>query len=118
VLRRVGKLVALPVGGAFHSPLMKSAEAPLRSALATTTFATGTVPVVANVDAQPHQGGPEWVDLLVQQLTAPVRFTDSVRCLLEECGCAAFVELGPGTTLANLVKRTARGTPTVRVTPP
>jgi [acyl-carrier-protein] S-malonyltransferase len=117
-LRATGKVMALPVGGAFHSPLMAPAAASLRSALTATTFREGSVPVVANVDARPHGGGPEWVERLVGQLTAPVRWTDSVRCLRDEHGCDAFVEIGPGTTLANLVKRIARGTSTLRPTPP
>ena len=112
----VGKVVALPVGGAFHSPLMAAAEAPLLRA-ATGDVAAGTGPVVANVDAAPHRGGPEWVDLLARQLTAPVRWTDSVRTLVDTCGCREFVEIGPGNTLSNLVKRIDRGTPTSRVTP-
>jgi [acyl-carrier-protein] S-malonyltransferase len=117
-LRPLGKVVALAVGGAFHSPLMAPAEAALRTALDTTAFEAGTVPVVANVDARPHRGGPEWRDLLGHQLTRPVRWTDSVRVLLDECRCGAFVEIGPGATLSNLVKRIARGTPTARVDVP
>ena len=113
----VGKVVALPVGGAFHSPLMAAAEVPLLRALQRATFAAGTGPVVANVDAAPHRGGPEWVDLLARQLTAPVRWTDSVRTLVDTCGCREFVDIGPGNTLSNLVKRIDRGTPTSRVTP-
>jgi [acyl-carrier-protein] S-malonyltransferase len=117
-LRATGKVMALPVGGAFHSPLMAPAAASLRSALTATTFGEGSVPVVANVDARPHGGGPAWVERLIEQLTAPVRWTDSVRSLLGECACDVFVEIGPGTTLTNLVKRIARGTPTLRPTPP
>jgi [acyl-carrier-protein] S-malonyltransferase len=117
-VRPLGKVVALAVGGAFHSPLMAPAETALRTALDAATFASGTAPVVANVDARPHPGGPEWQDLLGRQLTQPVRWTDSVRVLLDECGCNAFVEVGPGTTLSNLVKRIARGTPTARVDVP
>jgi [acyl-carrier-protein] S-malonyltransferase len=110
-----GKVVALAVGGAFHSPLMAGAERGLRHALNATQFAPGWIPVVANVDAKPHPGGPEWIDLLTRQLTAPVRWTGSIRAMLDECGCEAFVEVGPGSTLSNLVKRIARGTPTTRV---
>jgi [acyl-carrier-protein] S-malonyltransferase len=113
----LGKVVALPVGGAFHSPLMAAAEAALLEALAATQFAPGHAPVVANVDARPHAGGPEWVDLLARQLTAPVQWTDTIRTLLDDEGCEAFVEIGPGNTLSNLVKRIARGTPTERVEP-
>jgi [acyl-carrier-protein] S-malonyltransferase len=114
----LGKVMALPVGGAFHSPLMAPAETALRAALARADFRPGRVPVVANVDATPHPGGREWVELLACQLTAPVRWTESIRRLVDECGCGAFVEIGPGNTLSNMVKRIARGTPTTRVTPP
>jgi [acyl-carrier-protein] S-malonyltransferase len=113
----LGKVVALPVGGAFHSPLMAMAESALLDALTEAKFAPGTAPVVANVDARPHAGGPEWIDLLARQLTAPVQWTDTIRTLLDEEACEAFVEIGPGNTLSNLVKRIARGTPTERVTP-
>jgi [acyl-carrier-protein] S-malonyltransferase len=113
----LGKVVALPVGGAFHSPLMEPAESALRVALGSTRFVAGALAVVANVDARPHGGGPEWTDLLARQLTAPVRWTDSIRTLIEETGCREFVEIGPGNTLSNLVKRIARGTPTTRVEP-
>jgi [acyl-carrier-protein] S-malonyltransferase len=113
----LGKVVALPVGGAFHSPLMAPAEADLRVALGGARFITGAAAVVANVDARPHPGGAEWTELLARQLTAPVRWTDSIRALVDETGCAEFVEIGPGNTLSNLVKRIARGTPTSRVEP-
>ena len=52
---------------------------------------------------------------LARQLTAPVRWTESIRTLLDDEGCTEFVEIGPGNTLSNLVKRIARGTPTTRV---
>jgi [acyl-carrier-protein] S-malonyltransferase len=112
----VGKVVALSVGGAFHSPLMAPAEAGLREALGAAHFARGHGEVVANVDARRHPGGPEWVELLARQLTAPVRWTESVRTLLEG-GCTRLVEIGPGTTLSTLAKRIARETPTECVTP-
>jgi [acyl-carrier-protein] S-malonyltransferase len=113
----IGKVVALPVGGAFHSPLMAAAEAALLDALSATGFGAGAAPVIANVDARPHAGGPEWIDLLARQLTAPVRWTETIRTLLDDEGCDAFVEIGPGNTLSNLVKRIARGIPTERVEP-
>jgi [acyl-carrier-protein] S-malonyltransferase len=116
--RDLGKVIALPVGGAFHSPLMASAEPALRSALDAAHFGAGTAPVVANVDARPHAGGPEWRDLLARQLTAPVRWTPSVRTLVDDLGCDAFVEIGPGTTLASMVKRIAKGVPCRPVGPP
>ena len=87
---------------------MAGAESALLDALVESKFAPGTAPVVANVDARPHAGGPEWIDLLARQLTAPVRWTDTIRTLLDDEGCEAFVEIGPGNTLSNLVKRIAR----------
>jgi [acyl-carrier-protein] S-malonyltransferase len=111
-------VLALQVGGAFHTPLMAPAEVALRTALDGTRFATGTTPVVANVDARAHPGGPDWRDRLVRQLTAPVRWTASVLTLTGPLGCTELVEIGPGNTLANLVKRIARGTPAAGVAPP
>ena len=111
-------MIALPVGGAFHSPLMASAESALRSALDAAHFGEGTAPVVANVDARPHGGGPVWRDLLAQQLTAPVRWTPSIRTLVDDLGCDTFVEVGPGTTLASMVKRIAKGVPCRPAGPP
>jgi [acyl-carrier-protein] S-malonyltransferase len=113
-----GKVVALSVGGAFHSPFMAAAADGLRVALDATEFALGSVPVVANVDATAHTGGPDWRDLLARQLTAPVRWTESVRTLVDTCGCAAFIELGPGNTLSGLVKRISRATPSSRLDTP
>lgn len=103
------KVRALPVGGAFHSPLMAPARDALTRALAAAEFAAeASVPVVANVDARPRSGGDEWRDLLAAQLTAPVRWTESVRALVGELGCTSFVEVGPGDTLCGMVKRIAR----------
>jgi [acyl-carrier-protein] S-malonyltransferase len=105
------KIRALPVGGAFHSPLMAPAADALRDALDATGFRPGAVPVVANVDAEAHTGGPEWRDLLHRQLTSPVRWTESVRTLVDGPGCSRFVEIGPGDTLTAMVKRIARDVP-------
>ncbi len=104
------KVRSLPVGGAFHSPLMEPAAETLRAALAGTTFTDGTLPVVANVDATPHSNGADWPDLLGRQLTSPVRWTESVRTLVD-LGCTSFVEIGPGQTIASMVKRIARDVP-------
>jgi len=104
------KVRSLPVGGAFHSPLMEPAAETLRTALAETTFTDGARPVVANVDATPHNNGADWPGLLGRQLTAPVRWTESVRTLVD-LGCTRFVEIGPGDTIASMVKRIARDVP-------
>ena len=116
--RDLGKVVALPVGGAFHSPLMASAEAALRTALDAATSARARRPSLPTSTPAPHDGGPEWLDLLARQLTAPVRWTASVRTLVDDLGCDAFVEIGPGTTLSNMVKRIAKGVPCRPVSPP
>ena len=113
----IGKVLPLPVGGAFHSPMMAPAEAALRAALADTTFRDARTPVVANVDARPHTNAGEWPDLLGRQLTAPVRWTESVRTLIDELGCTAFIEVGPGNTIANMVKRIDKTVPCRGVTP-
>jgi len=99
-LRRV---MALEVGGAFHSPLMAPALPALRAALEATSFSPGRIPVVANVDATAHIGTDPWVELLSAQLTGAVRFASSVAQLdAEEL---LFIEMGPGGVLGGLIKR-------------
>jgi len=102
------KAIQLKVGGAFHSPLMASAAEDLRRALDDVEFAPQHVPVVANVDARAHGADSNWRDLLIRQLTSPVRWEDVVRCLTQELGCAQFAELGTGSTLKGLVGRIAK----------
>jgi [acyl-carrier-protein] S-malonyltransferase len=97
------KVLPLEVGGAFHSPLMAPALGALRQALEAATFSRGRIPVVANVDAEPHDGDADWVELLSAQLTGAVRFASSVDTL--PAAADQFVELGPGGVLAGLVKR-------------
>jgi [acyl-carrier-protein] S-malonyltransferase len=97
------KVLPLEVGGAFHSPLMAPALPALRRALESATFATGRIAVVANVDAERHDGDADWVELLSAQLTGAVRFASSIEALPQAAD--HFVELGPGGVLAGLVKR-------------
>lgn len=111
------KTRSLPVGGAFHSPLMEPASAALQAALDKARFSTSTIPVVANLDALPHWGGDEWPSLLSRQLMAPVRWTDSVTALVHRLGCTSFVEIGPGDTLSAMVKRIARDVPCTVIQP-
>ena len=112
-----GKAVRIPVGGAFHSPLMAPAAEPLGAALAAVTPRPGNHPVVANVDAVPHDGGADWRALLRRQLVEPVRWEDGLRALTG-LGCRLVVELGPGRTLAGLAKRVIPATPAVSVSAP
>jgi [acyl-carrier-protein] S-malonyltransferase len=102
------RVMALAVGGAFHTPLMAPAQDSLDRALAEAEFADGTLRCVANVDAEMHVGGAEWPDLLSRQLTSPVRWRPTLE-RLAQLGVRAFVELGPGTELSGMVKRTVAG---------
>lgn len=94
----------LPVSGAFHSPLMESASAGLKSALEHVAIADASIPVYANVTAQPTQSAKEIRELLVQQLTSPVRWEKSVTKMIS-AGATTFIEIGPGKVLQGLVKR-------------
>ena len=104
--RGARKVLPLPVGGAFHTPFMAPAAERLRAALAATDFADASMPVVANVDALPHQHADQWADLLDQQLTAPVRWRESVERMVAD-GTTVFLELGPGAVLTGMAKRGA-----------
>jgi [acyl-carrier-protein] S-malonyltransferase len=106
------RVMSMPVGGAFHTPLMSSARDRLRKALATTTFHALDPVVVANVDARPHDDPDEWPQLLSAQLCSPVRWRQSLDTLLAE-GIQTFVELGPGGVLTGLLRRAAPTTDTV-----
>ena len=100
------RVLPLKVSGAFHSPLMASAVPGLRAALAEQTLAEPRFPVVANATAEPVQEATRATALLAEQLTAPVRWVQCVERLADLAGSEArFVELGPGTVLAGLVKR-------------
>ncbi|MGX5397103.1 ACP S-malonyltransferase [Streptomyces anulatus] len=99
------KLIRLSVGGAFHSPLMAPAADRLAEALRTTTFSPGRLPVVANVDGEPHTGEADWPEMAVRQLVTPVQWERGVHTLTGRLGCERLLELGPGRTLAGLIKR-------------
>ncbi len=102
---RGAKVMALAVGGAFHTPLMAAAQPGLDAALAATAFADGACAVVANVDAAPHQAGTEWPALLSAQLCQPVQWRAGTE-RLASMGVTRVLELGPGAVLNGLVKRT------------
>ena len=98
------RALRLPVGGAFHSPLMEDARAELEQAIAEVEFHTPVCPIYQNVDAQP-QTDPEKIKAnLIAQLTAPVRWTQIVRNMLAD-GVSEFTELGPGNVLQGLIKK-------------
>ena len=98
------RALPLPVGGAFHSPLMEPARIKLEAAIAATPFSRPRYPVYQNATALPAQD-PELIKTnLIAQLTAPVRWTQSVRLMATD-GAARFVECGPGNVLQGLVKK-------------
>lgn len=98
------RALRLPVGGAFHSPLMEAARAELEQAIAEVEFHAPACPVYQNVDAQP-QTEPEQIKAnVIAQLTAPVRWTQISRNMIAD-GFDEFTELGPGTVLQGLIKK-------------
>jgi [acyl-carrier-protein] S-malonyltransferase len=109
------RVLALAVGGAFHSPLMAAAQEPLDAALAAAAFGPSRVPVVANVDAAAHTDG--WAPLLAAQLVSPGRWRESL-LTLAALGADHFVELGPGTELSGMVRRTVEGATRANVATP
>ena len=98
------RALKLKVGGAFHSPLMEPARAELAAAIEATDIHEPVCPVFQNVDALPHTDPAEIKANLVAQLTAPVRWTQTVRNMIAD-GATEFVELGPGKVLQGLVAK-------------
>jgi len=103
-LRGARRALPLAVAGAYHSPLMASAQPKLEAALSSVPLQAPAVPVISNVTAQPHGSPAEIRSRLVEQVTAPVRWENSIRFLLAQ-GFRRFVELGPGTALSGFLKR-------------
>lgn len=101
------RALKLKVGGAFHSPCMEPARAELAEAIEKTPIHTPICPVYQNVDAKPHTDPAEIKANLVAQLTAPVRWTQSVQNMVAD-GADEFVELGPGKVLQGLVGKISR----------
>jgi len=102
--RGARKVVPLPVGGAFHSPLMRSAADAMASALDAAAIGVPACPVIANATAQPLRTVAEIREELRGQILAPVRWTAAMRSMAAT-GAAPFVDCGPGATLASLLKR-------------
>ena len=108
--RGAKRVIMLKVSGAFHSPLMAPAVAGLRDALGASAFRAPAFPVIANATAQPVTTAADATRLLAEQLTAPVRWTDSVRAAAERVGAGArWVEIGPGAVLSGLLKKIVPG---------
>jgi [acyl-carrier-protein] S-malonyltransferase len=102
--RGARKAVPLPVAGAYHSPLMATAQAKLATELASKELKSPTVPVISNVTAQLHAAPDTIRSRLVEQVTSAVRWEESIRYLLAQ-GFTRFIELGPGTALSGFLKR-------------
>ncbi|MFN0157450.1 MAG: ACP S-malonyltransferase [Bacteroidota bacterium] len=104
--QRGAKLVKeLVVSGAFHSPLMEHAKDGLRRKLDETPIQNATMPLYANVNAEPVTKASEIREFLYQQLTSPVRWEETIKNMVRD-GCTRFQEVGPGRVLQGLVKRT------------
>lgn len=101
------RALVLPVGGAFHSPLMAPAKARLAKAIENTPFSTPTCPVYQNVCATGIKNPETLKTNLIEQLTAPVRWTQTVQQMIAD-GATHFTEVGPGKVLQGLVKKIDR----------
>jgi [acyl-carrier-protein] S-malonyltransferase len=110
------RAVKLRVSGAFHSPLVARAADRLRPALERVKFAEPTAPFMSTVTARIEEA-KRFAPLLVEQLTAPVRFTQAAQALMQQ-GVQTFVEVGPGSVLSGLVKRIDRSAKAVSISTP
>ncbi|HNQ72244.1 MAG TPA: ACP S-malonyltransferase [Verrucomicrobiota bacterium] len=98
------RAIPLSVAGAYHSPLMASAQPKLQAELERITLSAPSVPVISNVTAQPHTTPAQIASRLIEQVTASVRWEESMRYLIAQ-GFTRFIELGPGTALSGFMKR-------------
>lgn len=105
-LKKAGarRALRLPVGGAFHSPLMEPARVELEKAIAEVEFHTPSCPIYQNVDAQPQSDSEAIKRNVIAQLTAPVRWTQSAQNMIAD-GIDSYTELGPGNVLQGLIKK-------------
>ena len=106
--RGAKRAIALPVAGAYHSPLMTGAQPKLQAKLAKVKISAPVVPVISNVTGQPHGDVANISARLVEQVTLSVLWEKSMRYLLAQ-GFTRFIELGPGTALSGFMKRIDKG---------
>jgi [acyl-carrier-protein] S-malonyltransferase len=102
------RALRLPVGGAFHSPLMEPARVELAAGIESAPFRAPVCPVYQNVDAKPYTDPDRIRENLIAQLTSPVRWTQTVRNMAAD-GADEFIELGPGNVLAGLIAKITPG---------
>lgn len=107
------RALILPVGGAFHSPMMEPAREELAAAIEATTFSTPTCPVYQNVTASAVSNPTEIKANLITQLTAPVKWTQSVQQMIAD-GATSFTEFGPGKVLMGLVGKIDKTVETIK----
>lgn len=107
------RALILPVGGAFHSPMMEPAREELAAAIETTTFSTPICPVYQNVTASAVSDPVEIKKNLITQLTAPVRWTQSVQQMIAD-GATSFTEVGPGKVLMGLINKIDKSVETIK----
>ena len=108
------RALVLPVGGAFHSPLMQPAAEELQKAIEEVEFLTPRCPIYQNVDAQAHTDAAEIKKNLMAQLTASVKWTQEVNNMIE-AGATEFTECGPGKALQGMIAKIAKGNDAVTV---
>ncbi len=101
------RVLQLPVGGAFHSPLMLPAQEELSIAINQTNFKTPVCPIYQNVDAKPYKNPEQIRENLIKQLTSPVRWTTTIQNMIAD-GAKHFIELGPGNVLQGLIAKIDR----------
>ena len=102
----VKKVIPLDVNGAFHTPLMQPATDTLNTFLKSIALHTPSIPVICNLDAQPHTDSQTWRTHSAEHVSTPVRWRESM-ITLQEIGATSFIEVGYGTMLAGLAKRGA-----------
>ena len=101
------RALVLPVGGAFHSPLMEEAKKELENAIDKTAFSTPICPIYQNVNALPFSSEIDIKNNLILQLTSPVKWSQSINQMVKD-GATEFIEVGPGKVLQGLVKKINR----------
>ena len=111
------KVMPMAVSGAFHTPFMAPARDRLRKAIAEADLRAPDIDVFANVDARVHGAADEWGSLLAAQLCSPVRWRQTL-LHLGDAGATVYVELGPGSVLTGMAKRTVQGATTISVSVP
>ncbi|MCX7619924.1 MAG: ACP S-malonyltransferase [Acidimicrobiales bacterium] len=119
IARQLGakRVMPLAVGGAFHTPYMAPARDDLKKAICETEIRDPELPIYANIDARSHQRGAEWADLLSAQLCGPVRWRQTLYGMAD-AGVTTFIELGPGSALTGMAKRTIESARCLSVSEP